>query len=82
MREFSFCDDGERGALVEFHAYDMAEGEAEELFQELWDAWKDDPCVRFSVLSGEDIAGNFRGSYQEATAFLERLIGLDFVPAE
>jgi hypothetical protein len=82
MREFTFCDDGEKGALVEFHVSDMLEGEADELFRELWGAWKDDPRVRFTVLSGEDIAGRFQGSYQEAAAFLDQLCNLGFIPAE
>lgn len=82
MREFTFADDGEKGAVVEFHAFDMVDGEAEELFRELWGAWKDDPHVRFTVLSGEDIAGKFQGSYEEATAFLDKLNDLGFVPAE
>jgi len=81
MREFVFANDGEKGIAVEFHAYDLVQGEAEALFRELW-ALKDDPRIHFAVITGEDIAGRFQGSYQEATAFLDKLKSLDFIPAE
>ena len=77
VRTFSFCTDDEAG-MVEFHAYNLTEGEAESLFGELYQAHKGDPRIRFRVLSGDDIMGTFQGGPGEALEFADRLAALGF----
>jgi len=77
VRTYTFAADGESG-LVKFHCHDLIEGEAESLFRELYQAHKDDPRIRFKVLSGDDIAGTFEGNPGEALEFVDRLAALGF----